>query len=123
MSSTRGRGYRSACPTGVYGSGTPHSQTGLRKGEPLIKSYATFRRHPYGQVVPPTHDDLQIWEVVPYGKLGGGVWNGNMAGLIAVIGILIVGLVGLPEWRYFFGATVLAGSIVAYTLLKRHRQL
>ncbi|HVM74982.1 MAG TPA: hypothetical protein VMT75_05015 [Candidatus Saccharimonadales bacterium] len=88
-----------------------------------MKSYATFRRHPYGQVVPPTNEDVKIWEVVPYGKFGGGVWSGNLAGLIMVIGILIVGLVGIPEWRYFFGATVLAGSIVAYTLVRKHGQL
>jgi hypothetical protein len=88
-----------------------------------MKSYATFRRHPYGQVVAPTNEDLQIWEVLPYGKFGAGVWNGNAAGLIVVIGILIVGLVGIPEWRYFFGATVLGGSAVAYILLRKHGQL
>ena len=88
-----------------------------------MKSYATFRRHPYGQVVAPANEDLRTWEVVPYGKFGAGVWNGNMAGLIMVVGILIVGLVGIPEWRYFFGATVLAGSAVAYMLLRKHGQL
>ena len=88
-----------------------------------MKSYATFHRHPYGQVVPPTNEDVKIWEVVPYGKFGGGVWSGNLAGLIMVIGILIVGLVGIPEWRYFFGATVLAGSVVAYALLRKHGQI
>lgn len=86
-----------------------------------MKSYATFRRHPYGQVVPPTNEDLATWEVVPYGKFGAGVWNGNTAGLITVMGILIVGLVGLPEWRYFFGATVLVGSLVAYALCRHHQ--
>lgn len=88
-----------------------------------MKSYATFRRHPYGRVVPPTNDDVGIGEVVPYGKFGAGVWNGNMAGLVVVLGILIVGLVGIPEWRYFFGATVLAGSAVAYALLRKHGQV
>lgn len=88
-----------------------------------MKSYATFRRHPYGQVVPPTNEDLQTWEVVPYGKYGAGLWNGNTAGLIVVIGILIVGFVGIPEWRYFLGATIVVGSLVAYTLVRRHQQL
>ena len=88
-----------------------------------MKSYATFRRHPYGQVEPPTHDDVQISEVVPYGKFGAGVWNGDLAGLIVVLGILIVGLVGIPEWRYFLGASVLAGSVVGYALLRRHGQI
>ncbi len=88
-----------------------------------MKSYTTFRRHPYGQVVPSAHDDRNPAEVVPYGQYGAGVWTGHPAGLIVVIGILIVGLIGVPEWRYFFAATVLAGSLVGYFLLRRHGQL
>jgi hypothetical protein len=88
-----------------------------------MKSYLTFRRHPLGEVVPRTNEDRSSWDVVPYGKFGGGVWTGHRVGLIVVLGILIVGLVGLPEWRYFFGATVLIGSVVAYFLYRRHSQL
>jgi hypothetical protein len=44
------------------------------------------------------------------------------AGLIVVIGILIVGLIGIPEWRYFFGATVVVGGLVAYALRHRHSE-
>jgi hypothetical protein len=88
-----------------------------------MKTYATFRRHPYGEVVPPSHDDRHPAEVVPYGKFGAGVWTGHPAGLIVVIGILLVGLIGIPEWRYFFAATVLLGSVVAYFLVRRQRQL
>jgi len=85
-----------------------------------MKFYVTFRRYPFGEVVPRTNEDRRAWEVVPYGKYGAGVWTGHPAGLIVVIGILIVGLVGIPEWRYFFGATVLVGSLVAYVLYRRH---
>ncbi|MGB2662473.1 MAG: hypothetical protein WAK48_00625 [Candidatus Acidiferrum sp.] len=88
-----------------------------------MKSYATFRRHPYGQVVAPSNDDRNPWEVVPFGKFGAGVWTGHPAGLIVVIGILIVGLIGIPEWRYFFAATILLGSLVGYLLLRRHGQV
>ena len=88
-----------------------------------MKSYATFRRHPYGQVVPSTNEDQKAWDAVPYGKYGAGFWTGHPVGLIVVIGILIVGLVGIPEWLYFFGATVLAGSLVAYALWRRHSDL
>jgi hypothetical protein len=87
-----------------------------------MKSYATFRRHPYGQVVPPLNDDRSPTEVVPFGKYGAGVWTGHPAGLIVVIGIIVVGLIGIPEWRYFFGATVLLGSLVGYLLLRRHQE-
>ena len=85
-----------------------------------MKSYVTFRRHPYGEVVARTNEDRETWEVVPYGKFGVGLWTGHPAGLIVVIGIVIVGLVGIPEWRYFFAATVLVGSGIAYLLHRRH---
>ncbi len=88
-----------------------------------MKPYATFRRHSYGQVVPRVNDDRSPLEIVPFGRYGAGVWTGHPAGLIVVIGILIVGLIGIPEWRYFFAATVLAGSLVGYVLLRRHSQL
>lgn len=87
-----------------------------------MKSYATFRRHPYGQVVPPRHEDRQTWEVSPYGKLGAGVWTGHPIGLVICIGLIVIGLVGIPEWRWFFGASVLAGSLVAYSLWRLHDQ-
>jgi hypothetical protein len=87
-----------------------------------MKSYATFRGHPYGHVVPPRHEDRQTWEVVPYGKLGAGVWTGHPIGLVMCIGLIVIGLVGIPAWRWFFGASVLAGSLVAYSLWRPHNQ-
>jgi hypothetical protein len=60
---------------------------------------------------------------VPYGKYGAGVWAGHPAGLIVVLGILLVGLIGIPEWRYFFAATVLVGSVIGNLLLRHHQQL
>lgn len=86
-----------------------------------MKSYVTFRRYPFGQVVPRTNEDRHTQEVVPYGRLGAGLWTGHPVGLIIVIGMLIVGLIGIPEWRYFFGATVLVGSFVAYVLVRIHQ--
>jgi hypothetical protein len=88
-----------------------------------MKPYVTFRRYPFGEVVPRTNEDRRIWEIVPYGKLGAGVWTGHPAELIVVIGILMVGLIGIPEWRYFFAATILAGSIFAYSLRRRRAHL
>lgn len=86
-----------------------------------MKSYVTFRRHPLGEVVGRTNEDRHPLEVVPYGKLGGGVWTGHPIGFVVVVGILIIGLIGIPAWRWFFGATVLAGSVVAYFLWRRHQ--
>jgi len=86
-----------------------------------MKSYVTFRRHPLGEVVPHTNEDRHPMEVVPYGKFGGGVWTGHPIGFVVVVGILIVGLVGIPEWRWFFGATLVVGGAVGYLLWRRHR--
>ena len=86
-----------------------------------MKSYATFRHHPLGQVVPRTNEDRHAVEVLPYGRFGGGLWTGHPIGLFIVAGILMIGLVGIPAWRWFFGATVLVGSAVAYFLWRRQR--
>ena len=59
--------------------------------------------------------------VVPYDKYGAGLWTGQPIGLVIVIGMLVLGLVGIPEWRWFFGATVLVGSLVGYCLWRRHQ--
>ena len=74
-----------------------------------MKSCATFRRHPYGQVVPRTNEDRPTSDVLPYGKLGAGLWTGHP-----------IGLVGIPEWRWFFGASVLLGSFLAFSFRRLH---
>jgi hypothetical protein len=81
-----------------------------------------LRRHPYAQVVPPTDEDRAISDVVPYGKWGAGLWIGHPIGLVICISWIVIGLVGIPLWRWFFGASVLAGSLVAYSLWRLHNQ-
>ena len=44
-------------------------------------------------------------------------------GLVIVLGMLIIGLIGIPMWRWFFGATILLAIPVAYFLLRRHNHL
>ena len=85
-----------------------------------MKSYATFRRHPYGQVVPRTNEDRPTWDVLPYGKLGAGLWTGHPIGLVICIGLIVIGLVGIPEWRWFFGASVLLGSFLGFAFWRLH---
>ena len=87
-----------------------------------MKSCATFRRHPYGQVVPPVNDDRPTQAIVPYGLFAGGLWTGHPIGLFIVIGMLVIALIGIPEWRWFFSASVLAGTVVAYFLWQHHQQ-
>jgi hypothetical protein len=35
----------------------------------------------------------------------------------------VIGLVGIPAWRWFFGATVILGSLVGYSLWRRRQQI
>jgi hypothetical protein len=91
-----------------------------RKEGNAMKPHFTFRRHPVGEVVARTNEDRHPLEVVPFGKFGAGVWTGHPIGLVVVLGMLIMGLVGMPEWRWFSGATVVAGSLVGYFLWRHH---
>ena len=86
-----------------------------------MRSYATFRRHPLGEVVPRTNEDRHLMQVVPFGRFGAGVWTGHPVELVVVLGFLLIGLIGLPEWRLFFAATVLLGGAVGYVLWRRHQ--
>lgn len=84
-----------------------------------MKSYATFRRHPLGVVVAPTNQDRHPLQVVPFGRYGVGVWTGHPIELVVVLGMVLIALIGIPESRWFFGATVLVGSVTGYLLWRR----
>jgi len=84
-----------------------------------MKAYVTFRRHPFGEVVPRRNEDRHPLQVVPFGRFGAGVWTGHPIGLFICVGLIAIGLIGIPEWRWFFGATVLAGSAFGYFLWRR----
>ena len=86
-----------------------------------MKSYATFRRHRLGEAVAHTNEDRPPLQVIPFGRFGAGVWTGHPIELLVVLGMLLIGLIGIPEWRWFFGATVLAGSAMGYLLWRRNR--
>ena len=88
-----------------------------------MKSYVTFRRHPFDAVVARTNEDRHPLEVVPYGRFGAGLWTGHPIGLVIVTGLIVIGLVGIPAWRWFFGATVILGSLVGYSLWRRRQQI
>ena len=85
-----------------------------------MRSYAAFRR-PLGEVVARSNADRNPLQVVPFGRFGAGVWTGHPIELFIVLSILFMGLVGIPEWRWFFGATVLVGSVVGYLLWRRNQ--
>jgi len=86
-----------------------------------MKSYVTFRRHPLDAVVARTNEDRHPLEVVPYGRFGAGLWTGHPIGLVIVTGLVVVGLVSIPAWRWFFGAAVILGSLLGYALWRRQQ--
>ena len=59
--------------------------------------------------------------VVPFGVKGGGLLTGHPIGLVIVLGLLLMGLVGLPEARLFFVGSVCLGGIFGLVLWLRHR--
>jgi hypothetical protein len=60
-------------------------------------------------------------KVVPFGRYGGGEWTGHPIGLFIVLGLLVMGLVGIPEARLFFGASIVLGALCGLFLWLRHR--
>lgn len=86
-----------------------------------MKSYATFRRHPLGVVVVPSNEDRHPLQVVPFGRYGAGVWTGHPIELVVVLGMLLIALIGIPESRWFLGATVLVGGVTGYLLWRRNQ--
>jgi hypothetical protein len=60
-------------------------------------------------------------KVMPFGQYGGGLLTGHPIGLVIVIGILFMGLVGIPQARPFFAASAALGTVLGLFLWLRHR--
>lgn len=60
-------------------------------------------------------------KVVPFGVYGGGLLTGHPIGLVIVVGLLCMGLVGVPEARLFFVASMCLGAVLGFALWLRHR--
>ena len=74
-----------------------------------------MRRHTQNNAEPPPT------VVVPFGVKGCGLLTGHPIGLVIVIGLLLMGLVGLPEARVFFIGSICLGGIFGLVLWLRHR--
>ena len=61
-------------------------------------------------------------EIVPFGRYGGGQWTGHPIGLLIVVGLLLMGLIGLPEFRWFFVTSLALGGVFGLILWRLHRQ-
>ena len=60
-------------------------------------------------------------EVLPFGRYGGGLLTGHPIGLVIVVGLLLIGLVGIPEARWFFGGALVLDGVAGLLLWPRHR--
>jgi hypothetical protein len=70
---------------------------------------------------PPHNDEPNVNEVVPYGRYGVGLLTGHPIGLVIVLGLLFMGLLGLPEYRLFFLGSLVLGGLFGFSLWLRHR--
>ncbi len=60
-------------------------------------------------------------EVVPFGRYGAGLFTSHPVGLVVVLGLLFMGLVGIPEVRWFFAGALVLGVLCGLFLWLRHR--
>lgn len=73
--------------------------------------------------VSPDNAEPHPTEVLPFGRYGGGLLTGHPIGLVIVIGLLLMGVVGIPEARWFFGGSLVLGGMVGLLLWLRHRHV
>jgi hypothetical protein len=76
--------------------------------------------HSSGRVAPQTSDP-DPREVIPFGRYGAGLLTAHPVGLVVVLGLLLMGLIGLPEARLFFAGALVLGGTFGLFLWLRHR--
>lgn len=65
--------------------------------------------------------EIKPTEVVPFGRYGAGIWTSHPVGLVAVLGVLLIGLIALPEARIFLACGVGLGVLFGFILWLMHR--
>jgi hypothetical protein len=78
-------------------------------------------RHENHEQVETHREDPSPAEIIPFGRYGGGHWTGHPIGLLIVVGLLLMGLIGLPEFRWFFLASLALGGVFRFILWWLHR--
>jgi hypothetical protein len=71
--------------------------------------------------VAPQTSDPDPREVIPFGRYGAGLLTAHPVGLVVVLGLLLLGLIGLPEARWFFAGALVLGGTFGLFLWLRHR--
>jgi hypothetical protein len=70
--------------------------------------------------LPPANGEPGPDKVMPFGRFGGGLLTGHPIGLVIVLGLLLMGLVGLPEYRVFLLASAVLGGLLGLLLWAHH---
>jgi hypothetical protein len=81
---------------------------------------ASFQIRDRRKVVPRKAEPHPI-KVVPFGRFGGGEWTAHPIGLVIVSGFLLMGLVGIPQFRWFFAGALVLGGLWGLVLWQYHR--
>jgi hypothetical protein len=68
-----------------------------------------------------SRDLPQAAKVVPFGNYGGGLWTSHPIGLFIAVGLLTMGVIGLPEARWFLALAVPAGIVCGTLMWFHHR--
>jgi hypothetical protein len=71
--------------------------------------------------MPKRNSDPDPTQVVPFGQYGAGLITAHPVGLAIAIGLLLMGLFGLPGARFFFASALVVGGVWGLLLWLRHR--
>ena len=85
-----------------------------------MRMLSEIRRHGAREVARHNSEPHPI-EVLPFGRYGGSHLTGHPIGLVIVLGILLMGVVGIPEVRWFFVGSAILGSLCGLLLWQYHR--
>lgn len=85
-----------------------------------MKTPAYIRRRS-AQETAPHNSEPDPTEVIPFGRYGVGLLTGHPVGLVVVLGLLLMGLIGIPEARWFFAGALALGGTCGFLLWFRHR--
>ena len=81
---------------------------------------ASFRIRDRWKIVP-HNAEPDSSKVLPFGRYGAGEWSGHPIGLVIVLGFVLMGLVGIPQFRWFFLGALVLGSLWGFLLRLYHR--
>jgi hypothetical protein len=59
--------------------------------------------------------------IVPFGPYGGGQYTSHPIGLFIAVGFIVMGIIGIPEARWFFAGSLVLGGILGMFFRLRHR--